>query len=109
MVYSYNEIVLRSKKGQPTDTNNMGESQKRFDDSKRYYGLIRVPHPHLQNVYIKALLVVIPQYMTLCILGLSRSNKGKMRSHGWALMQYAVLSKKKKLGHRQHGDRGTAM
>ena len=24
-------------------------------------------------------------------------------------MQYAVLSKKKKLGHRQHGDRGTAM
>ena len=24
-------------------------------------------------------------------------------------MQYAVFSKKKKLGHRQHRDRGTAM
>ena len=87
----------------------MDESQNISMIQNRYHGLMCVPHPYLQNVYIKALLVVIPQYMTVCILGLSRSNKGEMRSHGWALMQYAALSKKRKLGCRQHRDRGTTM
>ena len=32
MVYSYNEMVLRNKKGQPTDTINMDKSQKHSDD-----------------------------------------------------------------------------